>query len=118
MSIDMVIRMKETVQLVPPALAGRKQRIADFRQFIEANRKTKTSRQIVALYGLETGISVRTTEGYLKLFIEAGFYARPLGTLKGRLLTPKERDIFLKKLQRKRQEEQKQRETEINQYDF
>jgi len=30
--------MKQNVQLEPPALAGRKQRIEDFRQFIEVKR--------------------------------------------------------------------------------
>ena len=78
--------MKDTVQYVPPALAGRQQRLTDFRQFVEENRKDKRVGELVAVYALNTGLSERTLLSYLKLLVDAKVYRR----WGGRLLTPKE----------------------------
>lgn len=106
--------MKETVQLVPPALAGRKQRIQDFKQFIEANRKDKSPTQLVALYSLQTGISKRTVDGYLKLFIEAKVYVTPWLLRPKRVLTPGEYEKARAEHSRKQEEARKRREAEAN----
>lgn len=108
---------KENVQLEPPALAGRKERIKDFGQFIEANRKKQTSTQLVARYSLQTGIAIRTVQGYLKLFIDAGIYAKPTWPIKSQILTPEEREVAVEEYERKQEEERKKRE-EANPYGF
>jgi len=105
--------MKENVQLEPPALLGRKQRIKDFKQFIEANRKDRTAKRIVSLYALETGIARRTVDGYLKLFIEADVYMKPnWNVCKNKLLTPKEYKVASAEWKRRVVEANKKREEE------
>ena len=89
-SICVAIIMKENVQLEPPALLGRRQRIQSFREYVEANRKELSASKIVARYALESGVANRTVEGYLKLFYEAGIYVKPNFRSKWLILTPKE----------------------------
>ena len=104
-------KTKENVQLEPPALRGRRQRITDFKQFIEANRKDRTANQIIAVYALPTGISQRTIQDYLKLFVEANVYMRPTRYVcEYMLLTPEEYKVALEEWQRKEEEERKKRE--------
>ena len=110
-------KTKENVQLEPPALRGRRQRIKDFKQFIEANRKDKSTKELVALYCLETGISIRTILGYLKLFYQANVYARPTPRVGHKLLPPEEHKVAIEEWERKAEEERKKRE-EANPYDF
>jgi hypothetical protein len=111
--------MKHNVQLEPPALAGRKQRIEDFRQFVEAKRKDTKPKRIVALYALETGVRIQTVQGYLKLLIQAGVYAEPTWKIaNGHLVTLEEYEPLMKEYIRKQEEERKRREAEANQYDF
>lgn len=89
-SIEMVMSMKETVQLAPPAMLGRRQRIQEFREYVEANRKNLGASKIVALYAIQSGVADRTVAGYLKLFYEAGIYVKPNFRSKWMILTPKE----------------------------
>lgn len=110
------ISMKENVQLMPPALAGRKQRIKDFKQFIEANRKTRTPKQLLARYSLQIGIAPNTVKGYLKLFIDAGVYVKPHYEVSRLLLTPEEYKEANAKYLQKREEERKKREEEAKSY--
>ena len=110
-------KTKENVQLEPPALRGRRQRIKDFEQFIEANRKKQTPTQLVARYSLQTGIASRTVNGYLKLLIDAGIYAKPTWPIKSQILTPEERKVAVEEFERKQEEQRKKRE-EANPYDF
>jgi len=90
------MKEKQKVQLVPPAMAGRQQRITDFKEYVEANRKDMSSKQILATYSLETGISVRTLRQYLGVLIDAGVYVKPSWSLtKGKLVTPAEHKRLL-----------------------
>lgn len=109
--------MKQTVQVESPAQAGRRQRIKEFKQFIEANRKSKTALQIVAVYGIETGIRQFTLNQYLKLFYDAGIYHKPTRISEHKLLTPSEYEETRKE-HNKRMEEEMQRRKEINPYDL
>jgi len=108
--------MKENVQLEPPALVGRRQRIKVFKQFIEAKRKTLTPKQIVAWYSLQTGIAPNTVKGYLKLFIDAEVYIHPYYEVSRLLLTPEEYKEANAKYLLKREKERKKRE-KANSYD-
>lgn len=111
-SIGFAVSMKENVQLEPPALAGRKQRITDFRQFIEAKRKTLTPKQLIAQYSLKSGVAPNTVKGYLKLFIDAGVYVHPPWNVSRYLLTPEEYKKANAKYQQKVKRERKRREKE------
>jgi len=111
-SIGFVIGMKENVQLEPPALAGRKQRIKVFKQFIEANRKSLTPKQLLAQYSLQTGIAPNTIKGYLKLFLDAEVYVGPHYGVSRLLLTPEEYKEANTKYLLKQEEERKTREEE------
>lgn len=66
------MKQKQLVQLVPPAMAGRRQRITDFKEYVEANRKDMSSKQILATYSLETGISARTLRQYACMHEQKG----------------------------------------------
>jgi len=94
-SIDMTIVMKQNVQLEPPALLGRRQRIQEFTEYVKANRKELTANKIVARYALQSGVADRTIAGYLKLFYEAGIYVKPNFRTRGMILTPKEYKAIL-----------------------
>ena len=78
---------KQTAQTLSPAQLGRKQRIQDFRQFIEANRKDKTVRQIMSEYCIDTGLSRRVVESYFRLFTDSGIYVKPCYATEWKIVT-------------------------------
>ncbi len=83
-----------TVQLENPAQLGRKQRLTEFREYIEANRKSKRANQIIAEYSIQTGLSLRLVKSYMQLFYDAGFYTRPRFNTKFMILTQAEHDAL------------------------
>lgn len=83
-----------TVQLENPAQLGRKQRLIEFREYVEANRKSKRGTQIIAEYSIQTGLSLKLVKSYMQLFYDAGFYAKPRFSTKFMILTQSEYDAL------------------------
>jgi hypothetical protein len=59
------------------AIAQRKLRVNAFREFIEANRRSKNRQQILAEFSLENGIRIEKLLDYLDVFYQVGIYHRP-----------------------------------------
>lgn len=83
-------KAKQLVQTASPAQRGRKQRMQDFKQFIETHRKSKTVKQIVSEYCIKSGLRTKVVEGYFKLFVNARIYVRPCYDTEWKILTPEE----------------------------
>lgn len=79
-----------TIQYVTPAALARKQRVNELKDYVEANRKSKTEKQIIAEYSMQTGLSLRLVKSYLQLFYDAGLYARPRHSTKFKIFTQAE----------------------------
>lgn len=90
-------------QLGLPAVEGRKQRIAQFKEFVEASRKDKTAQQIGALYSIETGLTPVLLKKYLKLFYEAGLYHEPNWITSNKIVTEDKYGPLYKRYQEKRE---------------
>jgi len=103
-----------TIQLVSSAQLGRKQRINDFKEYVEANRQTKKVKQIVAEYSIQTGLSPRLVKGYLQIFYDAGFYIEPRHLTDWLIVTPKEYKKLVTDHERKEKEESKRLEHELD----
>ena len=86
-----------------PAVERRKQRIREFRQLVEANRKDKTAQQIVALYSIHSGLTPRLLNSYLKLFIQAGLYHEPNYVTGNKIVTDEEYGPLFEQYQAKRE---------------
>jgi hypothetical protein len=107
--------MKETVQVDPPALLGRRARIVEFKSYVESNRKELTPKVLCSRYALKTGISIRTVLGYLNLFYDAGLYRKPSYHSDWKLLTPEEYEVARKA--KEAEDKQKQKEVDFELYD-
>lgn len=83
-------KAKQLVQTISPAQLGRKQRIQDFKQFIETHRKRKTAKQIVSEYCMNTGLRTKVVEGYFKLYVDARIYVRPCYDTEWKIVTHEE----------------------------
>ena len=92
-------------QLESPAQLGRQQRIEEFRQFIEANRKIKTEKQIIALYSINNGMTVRLVKSYLQIFYDAGFYVKPGYLSKWKIVTLREYEELSRREEQMKNEE-------------
>lgn len=66
--------MTEKVQVECPAILGRRERMNTFKQYIETNRKDKPTTKIIALYSLETGLSVNVLKRYVQTFKDAQIF--------------------------------------------
>lgn len=91
-------------QLVSPAQLGRLQRIEQFKQFIEDNRKTKNSREIVNLYSLQTGLAPRLLRAYLRTLYIAGIFQSPNTIIGSKIVTQEEYEELAEEWKRKRKE--------------
>jgi len=102
------------LQLVAPAQLGRKQRIEELRMFVEANRKSKNEKQIIALYSLNTGLRPNVVKGYLRLFYEAGFYIKPKYLTNFMIVTPSEYEELQELKQREEQRKNEELDLDIH----
>jgi hypothetical protein len=73
-----------------PAIKGRRQRLEDFKSFIEKNRKSMNEYKLMSVYALESGLGMHTLKGYLKVFYGAGVWVRPNFYAKWFILTEEE----------------------------
>lgn len=79
--MGMAESLKENTQITCAAILGRQRRIRDFQEYVKRNHKTRSSRQIVAGFALQTGLRKKIVQEYLKLMIDSGIYQLRAGRL-------------------------------------
>ena len=90
-----------------PTMRARKARVDQFMKFVEANRKTMNSRQLIARFALDFGLQRRIAEEYLRLLVDSGIYRER----RGKILTQEEFD----KEGKKEEERMKAKQARANQ---
>jgi len=68
--------LSELVKLKGSPIQRRLARVEAFKRFAASNRRQKSTRELIALYALESGLRRKVVEEYLQLLLDSGLYKK------------------------------------------